>query len=295
MPQVTCRIFFFLNFFIEKIFICGIIFLLLYPNQELRIMKIVNPTVSRIDSANENPLESIESAARICYASESKGNPSGFVNRLIKQDHGRPLEFGTVRLAIPDTDKFEKEIKLLKTNRYTKCEFDCGICYITTNYRVIIENDLKYLVDWNALFGKKTGMFHERPAYRWTISRGIADEFRTHTMLSTLMQSTRYCNYSKDKFDKQVTFVRPTWFDHKKWCRRVMKLAWWMIEKFYLLLIRMGCTAQEARDVLPLGVKTEMVQCGFEEDWENFWYRRCATDAHPDARYIANKAKAYHK
>ena len=58
-------------------------------------------------------------------------------------------------------------------------------------------------------------------------------------------------------------------------------------ENSYMNLIRMGCTAQEAREVLPLSVKSELISCGFEDAWDNFFYRRCAKDAHPMAREIA--------
>ena len=58
-------------------------------------------------------------------------------------------------------------------------------------------------------------------------------------------------------------------------------------EASYINLIKMGCTAQQAREVLPLSVKSELISCGFEDAWENFFYRRCANDAHPMAREIA--------
>ena len=62
-------------------------------------------------------------------------------------------------------------------------------------------------------------------------------------------------------------------------------------EASYMNLIKMGCTAQEAREVLPLAVKSELISCGFEDIWENFFYRRCAKDAHPMAREIATKVR----
>ena len=65
-----------------------------------------------------------------------------------------------------------------------------------------------------------------------------------------------------------------------------MKTAWWFSEKFYLLLIKIGCKAQEARDVLPLGIKTELIQSAFESNWESFVQQRSSVAAHPDARHI---------
>lgn len=90
----------------------------------------------------------------------------------------------------------------------------CGpvtLYYITTNYRVLLENKLTelvlpYMVDTPAESHEKRITVH------WTISRGIADEFARHRALSHSMQSTRYCNYSKDKFSNELVFVEPSWY-----------------------------------------------------------------------------------
>ena len=128
------------------------------------------------------------------------------------------------------------------------------------------------------------------------LSRGIMDEFRTHVGLSHLAESTRYCNYSKDKFENELTFIIPNWVNTNcpnkeqegpsntsiEWSN-----ACYEAEKHYLSLLKSGCTPQQARDVLPLSVKSELISCGFEDAWSNFFYRRCANDAHPMAREIA--------
>ena len=62
-------------------------------------------------------------------------------------------------------------------------------------------------------------------------------------------------------------------------------------EQSYLSAINAGWTPQQARGFLPLDVKSELIMCGFKDAWDNFFYRRCAVDAHPDARYIANKLR----
>lgn len=122
------------------------------------------------------------------------------------------------------------------------------------------------------------------------------DEFRTHVGLSHLAESTRYCNYSKDKFENELTFIIPNWVNTNcpnkeqegpsntsiEWSK-----ACYEAEKHYLSLLKNGCTPQQAREVLPLSVKSELISCGFEDAWSNFFYRRCAKDAHPMAREIA--------
>lgn len=144
------------------------------------------------------------------------------------------------------------------------------------------------------------------------------DSFRTHVALSHLGESTRYCNYSKDKFNNEITFIRPYWCNiptgeyeffeeddtldgltiyHIDGNENPLVNTSSAVKAFlrncddaetnYFECLQNGCTAQQARDVLPLGVKSELISCGFEDAWENFFYRRCANDAHPMAREIA--------
>ena len=127
------------------------------------------------------------------------------------------------------------------------------------------------------------------------LDRGVMDEFRTHVGLSHLAESTRYCNYSKDKFGNEVTFIKPCWLNlptdyavysgdnGSDYFMQALEDA----ENWYLNLLKEGLTPQQARSVLPLGIKSELISCGFKEAWENFFYRRCANDAHPMAREIA--------
>ena len=140
-------------------------------------------------------------------------------------------------------------------------------------------------------------------------------EFRTHVGLSHLAESTRYCNYSKDKFDNEVAFIRPCWlpnlsegkytdFDGLWYCNdlcideelnvqeEVFLEYLEYAENGYCALLNQGWTPQQARSVLPLGIKSELISCGFEDAWKNFFYRRDAKDAHPMAQEIA---KPMHK
>ena len=117
------------------------------------------------------------------------------------------------------------------------------------------------------------------------------------------------CNYSKDKFGKELTFIKPSWLkfqgeqilssednvDHDRYIAEIdddgtlsdFLAPLLRAEKRYNALINKGWTPQQAREVLPLSVKSELISCGFEDVWKNFFYRRCAKDAHPMAREIA--------
>ena len=268
----------------------------------------------------------IERCARVSYKSEDKITDTSyekFVNMLESRGHDRPLEFGTVYLDIP-TKNIERGAEYIyAVGKYAlnpwsiKEDFD-NHAYISTNYRVIKDNhwedDLQYLCE-------PTEHHHKRYTVHMILDRGVMDEFRTHVGLSHLAESTRYCNYSKDKFGNELTFIKPCWlnvpegkYNH---CIMVSKNSpdiriecigsdeigkYYNIEEdeglflnglvqselTYLNLINnKKWTPQQARSVLPLGIKSELISCGFEDSWENFFKRRDAPDAHPMAQEIA--------
>ena len=136
------------------------------------------------------------------------------------------------------------------------------------------------------------------------LDRGVMDEFRTHVGLSHLAESTRYCNYSKDKFSNEITFIKPCWCNIPEGDYgtpdyipdRLPRIgaaesglidAFQYAEYYYFFLLSVGWTPQQARSVLPLSIKSELISCGFKDSWENFFYRRDAPDAHPMAQEIA--------
>lgn len=258
----------------------------------------------------------IEKCARVSYKSEDKITDTSyekFVNMLESRGHDRPLEFGTIYLS--RTSQKEDNMEWLDKyayNPWSKFSFGNGstringelrnTIYVTTNYRVIKEHhwedDLQYLCE-------PTEYHHKRYTVHMILDRGVMDEFRTHVRLSHLAESTRYCNYSKDKFNNEVTFVIPSW------CNSLIEGSKQEYSSFeingdevefmnalqnaqnsYLSLLKMGWTPQQTRSVLPLGIKSELISCGFEDAWKNFFYRRDAPDAHPMAQEIA---KPMHK
>lgn len=254
----------------------------------------------------------IERCARVSYKSEDKITDTSyekFVNMLESRGHDRPLEFGTVYLS--RTAQKEDNMEWLDKyayNPWSKFNFGNGstridgelrnTIYITTNYRVIKENhwenDLQYLCE-------PTEYHYKRYTVHMILDRGVMDEFRTHVGLSHLAESTRYCNYSKDKFGNELTFIKPCWVNISTTDSAVYDAnnngdyfiqALEDAENWYLSLLKEGWTPQQARSVLPLGIKSELISCGFEDAWENFFLRRDAPDAHPMAQEIA---KPMHK
>lgn len=164
----------------------------------------------------EGVYKQIERVGRVCYKSEDKITESSakpFVDRMIKSGHGAMLEHGTVYLKITykNTD-FTTLCMFYGKNKYSVLNHseDNKIYYITTNYRVLVENnhlsDLKYLCE--------PSEFHERRVtVHFICDRGVSHEFVRHRVMSFAQESTRYCNYSKDKFGNELTFIIPCWLD----------------------------------------------------------------------------------
>lgn len=243
----------------------------------------------------------IEKCGRVCYKSEDRITDSSyekFVDMLINKDHARPLEFGTVHLLILESDFKEAyaslvEIGLDNCDWLQYCYYQ-GSYYVTTNYRYYLDI-IKFVPSMQKYFSETYSKYYpKRYTVHFIISRGIMDEFRTHVTLSHLAESTRYCNYSKGKFNNELTFVQPNWLsdehiiDYKEKTEHHPYFA--MLkreEQDYLTLINNGWIPQQAREVLPLSIKSELISCGFGSAWCNFFYRRCAKDAHPMAREIA--------
>ena len=245
----------------------------------------------------------IERCGRVCYKSEDKITDDSyekFVNMLINKDHARPLEFGTVHLLIPNSDFKEvytslAEIGLDNCDWLQYCYYQ-GSYYVTTNYRYYLDI-IKSAPSIQKYFSETYSKYYpKRYTVHFITNRAIMDEFRTHVTLSHLAESTRYCNYSKGKFNNELTFIIPNWVNthcpnkeqegpsvpDMEWSSAMLNA-----ETSYMNLLKMGWTPQQARDVLPLSVKSELISCGFGSAWYNFFYRRCAKDAHPMAREIA--------
>lgn len=264
-------------------------------------------------------LKDIERAARVCYKSEDKITEDSYkkiVDSLIVSGHGAALEHGTLFLfveipfkmaGIANMDTLEGQlIEKYKSNKYSKVKiisptlYDAAKGLITTNYRVIIENnwrdDLYYLC-------KYTPTHCRRVSVKFICSRAIAQEFTRHRAFSFMMESQRYCNYSKDKFDNNVTFIIPEWanFEEDEYTKPFNRYygltgttaeALWYNSCFnsedgYRTLLQEGKKPQEAREVLINSCKTELVMTGFIEDWKHFFELRCANNAHPEARRLA--------
>lgn len=266
-------------------------------------MKVINASVQEIKQAPgiRGIYQHIEKCGRTCYKSEDKiteDSAMKFFQGLVNRKHFAMLEHGTVYLRLPGKEIYAHDyISKVVYSKYsfTKVGED-GNFYVTTNMRVLLEeapNEYEAIINDYALEEADANHIRKYTA-KFTISRGIANEFVRHRVLSFAQESTRYCNYMKDKFGGELTFIRPEWL--KEDGIDMEKIGIWLnaiarSEKDYLDLVKLGIKPQNARGVLPLDLKTELVVTGTLDQWEAFWdlrMREITGPAHPDAKAIAD-------
>lgn len=125
-------------------------------------------------------------------------------------------------------------------------------------------------------------LVHQNITVKFTCDRGVSHEIVRHRPASYAQESTRYCNYSQDKFDNEITVVRPSWCKVGDGLYDIWKDGCARSEKTYFTMLSEGATPQHARSVLPNSLKTEVIMTASLGEWEHFFDLRCAPDAHPD-------------
>ena len=134
--------------------------------------------------------------------------------------------------------------------------------------------------------GHESVLEHESITVRFVCDRGISHEIVRHRLASYSQESTRYCNYSGDRFGSGLTFIKPCFLPEVSVTYRLWKRAMFVAEKKYFGLLNWGCTPQEARTVLPNSTKTEIVMTANLREWRHFLKLRTAKTAHPQMREL---------
>lgn len=272
---------------------------------------------SRIELIEQKPgiagmMQHIELAGRVAYKSEDRitdDSAEEFVKMLISRGHTACLEQGTVYLTIPSVALDMDTIVFLSNNPYTRIaeDKDTGGLKVTTNYRVLLENNnLDLLEYWS-----EPDEHIRRYTIRFICSRGVSHELVRHRVFSFVQESTRYCNYSKDKHDNELKFIIPVGVTDIKdgdvytvndvTPQKFLELTMGgtlaptsamliganvASEQVYMEMLKAGWTPQRARDVLTNGLKTEVVMTGFDDQWVGFLdlrsYAFGARGMHPD-------------
>lgn len=298
-------------------------------------MRLCNPSFEILEQGSfwEDILKHIEYAGRVCYKSDDKiteNSAKKFVEMIINRGHTSVLEHGTVYLKAYTETEYEYNVYSIGSynplehyirNKYSRVVSHDGIYYVTTNYRVIYENgwekDLDYLCE-------PTEHHIKRVTVKFITDIGVTREANRHRVNSPSEQSTRYCNYSKDKFGNEITVCTNVdiskedvlnaygkWaypeeqgtVDHSAFvcmCNTIGACKYdqfgivdtWMFanlaaEWSYMRLIKLGWIPQQARRVLPLDLNSELVHTAFVDSWSHFFDLRCADDAHPDMKALA--------
>ena len=246
--------------------------------------------------------------------------------------HGAMLEHGTIYLTIPDTDEITSAIRYVN-NKYSKVMFgaiygDKENNYVTTNMRVILENnwqdDLKFI---------SAPTYHaRRTAFSVITDIGVTRELNRHRTFSIAEQSTRYCDLTRNRFGDCLNFPVPSWInkdsletsevdnfllsvmssdlryadsdeinnfniynDEKTWNDIDFYIYANIVAQYcYKALRNKGWRPEQARQVLPLGLKTQAVYTAFDDDWQHFIKLRAdnvSGKVHPNMKIIADKIK----
>ena len=294
-------------------------------------MRLINQSVEEWHCGYTLPeiWSHIARCARVCYQSIPRSNgetEEEFVKRVILrgyslEDIGKSrelqlklhlsvLEHGTVYLDIPNNvrtleflDFFRNNNKYSKT--YQHGNLRRNSVAVTTNMRVIVENNLMSCLTYLCA---PTEYHFLRTTCSIITDIGVARELARHRTHSISEESTRYCNYSKDKFDNELTFIKPCCLNDEKLKlygdyhtvirdkspESIFIANLNNIESDYLDLIKLGWTPQQARQILPLSTKVQTIHTAFESDWAEFISLRadaCSGSVHPNMKVIADKIK----
>lgn len=284
-------------------------------------MKLIESSVTLLQQEEglRGIRKQIELAGRTCYKSEDKvtGNSAQiFVDRMIESGHTAMLEHGTVYLhftwsgavcQVCNQTLPSKVLDRYAMNPYSRVNYHGNDVYITTNMRVIEENG--WMQDIENYLCEPTEYHEKRISLKFVTDRGVSHELVRHRVFSFAQESTRYCNYSKEKFGNEITFIIPSWSDIPEGTYKTLAQVTPVVkgvknrlffnqlsavQDAYNTLIEEECTPQEARQVLPNALKTEIVMTGFVSDWKHFFDLRLLGTTgkpHPDMLLLAQKAK----
>ena len=162
----------------------------------------------------------------------------------------------------------------------------CGrVCYKSESG--IGEGSAERLVRHMLSRGHESPIEHYSVSVRVICDRGVSHEWVRHRLASYSQESTRYCNYSQDKFGNELTFIKPYFAEPHTALYSTGVIAMADAEKAYFDLLDFGAKPEDARSVLPNSIKTEFICTMNLREWRHFFSLRCAPAAHPAMREIS--------
>ena len=289
-------------------------------------MRMINPSVALIKESD--PFKKIERVGRTCYKSEDMITPDSakkFYNGLVKRQHTAMVEHATFVFEVDDQAFCE-----LWGHKFLN--------YTTTETRNLVSGNLRALnesgeplllkalhdIDPSLVYAPHPVNFEDCPevvkvvniedlkdltveefmahayfTFHFICDRGVTHEIVRHRPASYAQESTRYCNYTKEKFGGEITFIKPAKWDE---LTDIIKFAYTkafdLCEESYSQLINLGQTPQQARAVLPNALKTELIMTTNAGEYEHFFDLRSrgTTGApHPDMKVVADMALALYE
>lgn len=223
----------------------------------------------------------IEIAGRTCYKSEEKiadGTADKFVKMIEERGHNAMIEHSWELRFYDQIVPYCKFLNFM--------QIDNGV-FVAGNKRAFKEWDYKYYKDYYVLVDEHVSAIYENK--RWDMlsatvkiitDRGVTHEIVRHRLASYAQESTRFCNYSKAKFDGHVTFIIPPWVnipegkydltnynEYNKKEEEIWFKAMLDNEQDYNFLISRGWSPQQARSVLPNSLKTEIIVTADLQEW----------------------------
>ncbi|MCQ2421330.1 MAG: FAD-dependent thymidylate synthase [Clostridia bacterium] len=160
------------------------------------------------------------------------------------------------------------------------------VCY--KSEEKITEDSYKKFIAGIVKRGHESVIEHEKISVKITCDRGVTHEIVRHRLASYSQESTRYCNYAKEQFGKEITVIKPCFWKEDSKEYAVWKASMEESEQRYFQLIELGATPQEARSVLPNSLKTEIVVTMDLREWRHFLRLRTSEASHPQMREVAN-------
>lgn len=268
-------------------------------------MKLIEPNVQEITDFEgvDNFYKAVARAARICYASDKTTDDKALVERLIESKHFSPFEHAIISLRPSYIDEFDDVwasgiIDKLYFNKF-------ALQYskeITVNGRIIVEcvdniselDEFLEFIKSNNLEAKPEINPLSFKSFIVDTSIGCTREMnRHHNNFYIVEQSTRYCNFSKDKFGNEVAFNKPYWYNQGKALdQSTWDTAMRMAEELYITMVKEGIPTDIARGILPLDTHTRAIYTATLEEWQHIIDLRLKGTTgkpHGDIMIIADK------
>ncbi|MCD8159020.1 MAG: FAD-dependent thymidylate synthase [Clostridiales bacterium] len=158
-------------------------------------------------------------------------------------------------------------------------------CYKSEGY--IKDGSAERLITSLIKRGHESVIEHEKLTVRFICDRGVSHEIVRHRVASYSQESTRYCNYSSDKFGRELTFIKPCFWEEDSPEFKLWKETMEQIEENYFKMTDMGVPPEQVRSILPNSLKTEIVTTMNFREWRHFFRMRCDKAAHPQIRELA--------